>query len=125
MNVELLKRLRTRFLRMRHVEHFDMTIVAQRNECGTAMCIAGHVLNLQGYKWSFDSDGDLDNVISPGGRRVSDELSAAAKEMGLPYKVWPANTPDAYDLFHDFSIKTPKQAAARVQELIDSAGSYR
>jgi hypothetical protein len=124
-NLELLRRLRTRFLRMRHIEHFDMQVVAKKNECGTAMCIAGHVLDLQGYKWHFDSDGDLDDVRSPSGRKVNDELSAAAKEIGLPYKRWAANSVDAYDLFHDFSLKTPKQAADRIQELIESSGEYR
>lgn len=121
LNIGLLKKLRMRFLRMRHVEHFDMTVVAKKNECGTTMCIAGHVLNLQGYKWRFDSDGDLDDVRSPNGRKVDDELAAAATEIGLPYKKWSADAPvDAYDLFHDFSIQTPKQAAARIQELIES-----
>lgn len=50
LNIELLKRLKTRFMRMRHPEHFNMAVWAHKNECGTAMCIAGHALDLQGYK---------------------------------------------------------------------------
>jgi hypothetical protein len=46
--------------------------------------------------------------------------------MGLPYAKWLDGSGqsdkglDAYDLFHDWSIESPKQAAARIQGIIDS-----
>lgn len=49
-NIALLKRLRTRFLRMRHPQHFNIRVVAEKTSCGTAMCVAGHALDLKGYK---------------------------------------------------------------------------
>lgn len=117
MNIELLKRLRTRFLRMRHNEHFNMEQVAIRNECGTAMCIAGHALDLAGYKFEFDENGFDVGLRTPrGGKTRKGRLQIAAKVMGLNYR------DVAYPLFHEFDIRTPKQAAARIQELIQSAG---
>lgn len=124
MNIELLKKLRTRFLRMRHAEHFDMKSVAIKNTCGTAMCIAGHALQLQGYKFQYRDGGWLDSVVSPKGRTIKyNIMKVAAKEMGLKYRYSYDNN-DAYQLFHDFSLKTPKQAAERIQELIDSASNH-
>lgn len=111
-NIQLLKRLRTRFLRMRHSEHFDMRQVAERNECGTAMCIAGHALDLQGYEIEFDSEGDLLKVRTPGGRVVRHSMRAAAREMGLDYE------DEAYPLFNDFSLTSPKQAAYAIEDII-------
>ena len=119
LNIPLLKRLKGRFMRMRHPKHFDMSIVAEKNECGTAMCIAGHILNLQGYKWSFDEEGNLYRIVSPAGRNVRNELRVAARAIGLPYAQWLTGTPDAYNLFNDMSIKTPKEAAGRIQEIIE------
>lgn len=123
MNIELLKRLRTRFLRMRHEEHFNMEVVAQRTACGTAMCIAGHALDLQGYKFHYGDGGGIESVTSPNGRTVKyGIMKVAAKEMGLKYRYGYYDKSDAYQLFHDFSLRTPKDAAARIQELIESAG---
>lgn len=129
MNIELLQRLRTRFLRMRHKEHFNMKAIAAKTNCGTVMCIAGHTLDLAGYKMRLDPDRDTGNsiyegrtdfeFISPDGK-VIEPLTAAAKELDIPYEVEEGNL--AFDLFHDFSLKTPKDAAARIQELIESAG---
>jgi hypothetical protein len=122
LNIPLLKRLRTRFLRMRHEEHFNMDVIAERTDCGSAMCIAGHALDLQGYKARFDQYGALMHFETPNGRQVKHALAAAAKEMGMPYGDWSDARPDAYDLFNDTeAIRTPKQAAARIQELIESA----
>jgi hypothetical protein len=117
-NIALLKRLRTRFLRMRHPKHFDMSTIAIKTECGTAMCIAGHALDLQGYKFKQVpcSLGCCMNAVlfSPKGRRVEGELDRAAREMGIDSAV-------AQDLFYDYSLKTPKQAAARIERLIAEA----
>jgi hypothetical protein len=116
MNIELLKRLRTRFLRMKHKKHFDMETFAEKTECGTAMCIAGHALDLQGYKVTFPpyEDGGYRVVFrAPSGRRVQPS-EAARKELGM-------GLDEAWILFHDFDIKTPKQAAKRIEKLIAQA----
>lgn len=110
-NIELLKRLRARFLRMRHKKHFDMGAYAERNECGTSMCIAGHALDLQGYKIRFEDGWPV--FFNPEGQRVT-PMNAAERELGLPHH-------EAYDLFHDFSLKTPKQAAKRIEKIIAEA----
>ena len=117
LNIELLKRLRMRFLRMRHRKHFDMSSYADRNKCGTSMCIAGHALALQGYKVKFEkykcSDGKITwlfQFFSPKGRKVRAPV-AAKRELGL-------SDLGASDLFSDFTIKTPKQAATRIQRII-------
>lgn len=112
-NIELLKRLRTRFLRMKHKEHFNMESVAIKTQCGTAMCIAGHALDLAGYKFKFGEGRYQSALYTPSGRKVKGGwLQVAARAMGLDYD----NV--AYPLFHEFDIKTPKQAAERVSELI-------
>lgn len=120
LNIDLLKRLRTRFLRMRHPEHFDMGDYACVNECGTAMCIAGHALDLQGYKLKGRGSvifGEA-NFVSPVSGRVVSARLAARRELGLSDVM-------ATCLFTDFSIETPKQAAAAIQELINSAETGR
>jgi hypothetical protein len=108
---------------MRHKKHFNMRVVAKRTECGTAMCIAGHALDLAGYKMrlrrdvvpkSFGDFGRLDfDYVSPNGYHVVERpLLVAARELGL--------TPDeAHPLFHDFTLKTPRQAAKRIEVLIE------
>lgn len=131
-NIPLLKRLRTRFLRMRHAEHFDMRPIAMKTDCGAAMCIAGHVLDLTGHKMRLRADfsesggyvdGRLDfDFIAPTGRKIKNPLVAAARELHLKAE-WGEG--GAYDLFHNYNLKTPKQAAARIQELIDCAESAR
>lgn len=122
MNVLLLKRLRTRFLRMRHPEHFNMESVAVKNPCGTAMCIAGHALYLQRYKFRFSEGGLLEGVVSPSGEVIKHHImKVAAREMGLQYKYRYYDRRDAYTLFHDFNIKTPKQAAKRIDEVLAGA----
>lgn len=117
-NIELMKRLRTRFLRMRHKEHFNMMVVARKTECGSVMCIAGHTLDLAGYKKQLNDEDHRDGVtdyrfIDPDTELSIDPLSTAAKELGIPYH------PTAYDLFHDFSLETPLDAAERIGELIE------
>lgn len=121
LNIPLLKRLRTRFLRMRHPEHFHMDVIAVKTDCGSAMCIAGHTLDLAGYKRELKPDWDRSSVldfefITPSGRRVRQPLAAAARELGMHYRRKSGNR--AYELFHDWELTTPREAAARVQELI-------
>lgn len=124
LNIDLLKRLKTRFMRMRHPEHFEMSVIAVKNDCGSVMCIAGHTLDLAGYKRRLKHEADRNSAldfdfISPSGRRIKNPLSTAAKEIGLSYRVKSGNK--AYQLFHDWELITPKDAAARIQQLIDTA----
>ena len=124
MNIELLKRLRGRFLRMRHAEHFRIDVIAKQTDCGSAMCIAGHTLDLAGYKRRLRPDYDRSYVldfdfISPSGRKVRKPLVTAARELGIPYRNNSNNR--AYRLFHDWTLTTPKEAADRIQGLIDEA----
>lgn len=124
-NIPLLKRLRTRFLRMRHPEHFNMEAIAAKTACGSVMCVAGHTLHLAGYKMKLSGDyepseriwiGRQDyNFFAPSGRKV-EPLRAAARELGLDYK---GHGSAGFDLFHDFNLTTPKKAAKRIQDLID------
>lgn len=109
LNVDLLKRLRTRFLRMRHPQHFDMETWGYKGGCGTVACIAGHALLLSGYKLK-QVDG-FPEYVSPEGRVVRPG-EAARRELSLPPLV-------ASELFYA-PLRTPKEAAARIQELIDS-----
>jgi hypothetical protein len=121
LNIDLLKRLKTRLMRMRHRKHFNMKTVAMKNECGTAMCIAGHTLDLEGYRW--DARGD--DWFAPDGTLCDNPLKTAAGLLGIPpHKALSYASelkPERNGLFYRFDIKTPKQAAARIQELIDSA----
>ncbi len=116
-NIALLKRLRMRFLRMRHPEHFNMKVIAAKTDCGAALCMIGHVLDLCGYKMrlkaSADQNGFLDfDFIKPSGRVLRRDCQAeATKLLGL--------TGIRNDLFMDYKIKTPKQAAIRIAKLIE------
>jgi len=128
LNIQLLRKLRTRFLRMRHPDHFRMDVIAVQSDCGSQMCIAGHVLDLAGYKRKLRPLGHRDSAldfdfITPSGQRVRKPLPAAARELGLRYQRESGNT--AFDLFHDWSLTTPAEAAARIQKLIESSGEYR
>jgi hypothetical protein len=107
---------------MRHEEHFHMNVIAIKTDCGSAMCIAGHALELAGYKRELRPERNRDSVldfdfISPSGRRVKGPLLAAAKELGMRYERKSGN--QAYELFHDWELTTPREAAARIQELIE------
>lgn len=119
-NIELTRRLRTRFLRMRHDEHFDMEVIAVRTDCGSAMCIAGHTLDVAGYRMKPKTEPASSmlhfDFFSPSGRKVRNVLAAAARELGISYR--PTRNNKAYDLFHDWELLTPKDAAERIGELI-------
>lgn len=127
-NIPLLKKLRTRFLRMRHPEHFNMVAVTTKTDCGTAMCIAGHALDLAGYKrryvgspWaSVDGMGDHD-WYTPSGCKVQNSMSAARRLLGLTKKEAQdeRNYNEDNGLFLRFDLETPKQAAAEIQRLIE------
>jgi len=108
---------------MRHPEHFKMDVIAVKTDCGSQMCIAGHVLDLAGYTRKLLPEGRRDSAldfafISPAGQRIRRPLSAAAKEIGIHYQRQSGNK--AFDLFHDWTLTTPKEAADRIQELIES-----
>jgi len=123
LNIELLKRLQTRFLRMKHPEHFNMREVAMKTERGTAMCIAGHVLDLCGYRirWQDGGDHALDAVwYKPSGRRVGDLFAAmdeAQRVLGMSYE----QARSSYGLFMRLGLKTPQQAVAAIQQIINAA----
>lgn len=120
LNIKLLKRLRMRFLRMKHREHFNMNTIAQKTDCGTVMCIAGHVLDLAGYKQRVPFKGAISiDFISSNGRKVN-ALPTAARELGMRYAYSYAED-DAFGLFHDYKLKTPKEAAERIEGLIRDA----
>lgn len=123
-NLPLLKRLRTRFLRMRHAEHFDMGAWGTKMECGTTACIAGHTLLLMGYKLRLNIDNEYE-FVSPKGRVVSPPV-AARRELGLSKEV--TGTTFSFgprELFYDGNIDTPKAAAARIQEIIENVEGSR
>lgn len=121
-NIPLLKRLRTRFLRMRHRKHFNMDDVVAKTPCGAAMCIAGHVLNLEGYKFKIDEWGD-DRWFAPDGTEVQ-PLDEAQRLLGLTVEEAQTDWRDREKdngLFFRFDLKTPKQAAKVIQKIIDAA----
>jgi len=125
LNIDLLKRLRTRFLRMRHPEHFDMREVAVKTDCGTAMCIAGHTLDLCGYKIRWQGDGSpLDAIwYKPNGRKLGDLWAAmdeAQRLLGMNYE----QAQQEYrtkGLFKQSNLRTPKQAATAIDKVIKQA----
>lgn len=116
-NIPLLKRLRTRFLRMKHPKHFNMKVIAAKTDCGAAMCLIGHTLDLCGYKLRLKTHlclpGFYDfDFIKPSGRLLRrDPQREAVKLLGLRGGL-------NNDLFMDYSIRTPKQAARRIEQLI-------
>lgn len=121
-NIPLLKRLRTRFLRMKHPKHFNMKVIAAKTNCGAAMCLIGHTFDLAGYKMLKRAYPDpevlatLDfDFIRPNGSRVDDPASEAAELWGMEYE-------NAMLVFNDYSLKTPKQAVGRIEQLITNRG---
>lgn len=125
-NIELLKRLRTRFLRMRHQKHFDMDGVIKITECGVAMCIAGHTLDLEGYRYNRKAHGWID----PNGKTVDNPMDEAARLLGLAgtqetcQAFFDSSDRDSRKnskgngLFYRFDLRTPKQAAAVIDKII-------
>lgn len=104
---------------MRHAEHFDMGTWGTKTECGTTACIAGHALLLAGYRLRLNVDNEYE-FVSPKGRVVH-PLIAARRELGLSKKVTgTAFSSGSRELFYDCAIDTPKAAAARIQEIIES-----
>lgn len=127
-NIPLLKRLRTRFLRMRHKKHFNMDDVVQKTECGAALCIAGHTLALAGYKYRFPDEYDPAQWFRPDGQEV-EPLDEAQRLLGLTFNEAQLETDDYYEnnnarkngLFFRYDLKTPKQAAKVIEKLIGQA----
>lgn len=117
-NIPLLKRLRTRFLRMRHPRRFNQRIIAIKTDCGSAMCSIGHTLDLSGYKMQLSPNPEIPgflefDFIKPNGRFLRDDIHCEAQKLlGLSFE-------DSCRLFTDYKIKTPKQAAARIAKLIE------
>lgn len=103
---------------MKHKRHFNMKVIAAKTDCGAAMCMIGHVLDLSGYRMRLCEDGDgfLDfDFIAPSGRRLKMDVHVKAERLlGM-------TRDESSDLFMDYSLKTPKQAAARISQLIAEA----
>lgn len=125
-NIELLKKLRTRFLRMKHPEHFNMASIARKTECGAAMCLIGHTLDLAGYKRRFiecewSAVGDY-AWFTPNGRPVKSAFHTARRLLGLRADEvetgFDRNGEYAEGLFYRHSLKTPRQAADEIQRYI-------
>lgn len=118
-NLVLLRKLYRRFLRLLP-KHFNMAAIAAKTDCGIAMCITGHTLDLAGYKRKYvgAGDGDTDDYVwsTPDGRRIKRAMTVAQRLLGLSHE-------EAFDeekgLFLRLDIKTPKQAAAAIAKLID------
>lgn len=129
LNIKLFKRLRTRFLRMRHPQHFRMKQVAIKTDCGAAMCMIGHVLTLEGYKMRLRKDGpkytgtdaarsDYDFIDPRTGKAVYDPAEVAKELLGLD------SWSNEDNLFTEYNLKTPQQAARRIQQIIETGKVY-
>lgn len=128
MNVELLKQVATKLRRMRHKKHFNMHEWAQQTSCGTAACIAGHTLMLQGAKPvkfvpTWGSRGALTSLfLTKNGKEVF-ASEAATTALGLTAEqadrlFYAENWP------HGFAKgrTDPKVAAARIDHFIATKG---
>lgn len=132
-NIPLLKRLRTRFLRMRHPQHFRMKQIAIKTSCGAAGCLIYHTLDLAGYTPRLKPESELNDsqcgsrsdydFISPKGRKVKNPFDKAADLLGLTRDInlTTGEMPEAHALFQDYSLQTPKDAAARIEKIIAEA----
>lgn len=110
---------------MRHAEHFDMDTWGAKTECGTTACIAGHALLLAGYKMRLNIKEGEYEFVSPKGRVVHPPI-AARRELQLSRAVTNGDfTSRLPGLFYDCTIDTPKAAAARIQEIIESVEGSR
>lgn len=131
-NIPLLKRLRMRFLRMRHPQHFRMKQIAIKTQCGAAGCLIYHTLVSAGYKPYLKPEGERFHgdsasrsdyyFISPAGRKVGNPFNKAADLLGLSRK-WNLHkdTVEADGLFQDYSLETPQDAAKRIEQIIAEA----
>jgi hypothetical protein len=61
-NEDLLRRVLTYITE--HPDEHDQAVWAARRDCGTACCVAGHVVVMSGYEldWSFDDEVTCDVV---------------------------------------------------------------
>lgn len=127
LNIELAKKLVRRFQRMRHPNHFRMAQIAIKTDCGAAMCLIGHTLDLAGFKMrkkkylestnlsrTEGCRSDYDFLDPKSGVPISDPFDKAEQLLGL------GNETARY-LFHDYSLRTPKQAATKIQQLIEQS----
>lgn len=125
--VQLLQQIKRWLLRMRHPKHFDMGNYANRNECGTSLCIAGKGLLLKGYKLRIVG-GRVDGFVSPNEKFTPTGSGLigplAAHELGLTQgqadrlfhlSCWPRGAP-SYS-------SSPREGAARIQRFIDTNGA--
>lgn len=82
MNVEALRALAKKLRRLRHEEHYDQSLYAQKTACGTACCLAGHVAAGLGAKFIFKKEFYIVNPFAMfatlGGRRR--RVSSIARE---------------------------------------------
>jgi hypothetical protein len=103
---------------MRHPKHFDMRRLATKTECGTTMCIAGHTLDLAGYKKKYDADIKEFDWYSPDNQYISWPLEEAARLLGISNDE-AGTTLYAGGLFFNYKLKTPEQAANAILKIIE------
>lgn len=68
-----------------HPEEWNQDVWAKRTECGTACCLAGTALAIQGYEFDWDNNGPLMSLLGESfwltdGRGIDE---AAIEELGL------------------------------------------
>lgn len=85
MNIEKLKRLERRMRRIRHEEHYSQYVYMARTSCGTAACLAGQTVLLEGARPKFDlfSRNRTDYCVLPGAQRPEDIAAKAREILGL------------------------------------------
>jgi hypothetical protein len=86
------------------------------------MCIAGHILDLEGYKARYDRGSRQFLWYNPQGTYVFNPMEVAANLIGvegatacraMKIDEFPTN-----GLFYRFDLKTPKEAANVIEDLI-------
>lgn len=128
MNVTLLRKVQAKLRRLKHPAHFNMDHWAQKTDCGTAACIAGHVLLVSGYKagpipkWQQGDYMDPESQLmftDLNGQKVNNPGDEAAMLLDL-------NSQQELELFYDeywpdrFKVNgnDPKKAADRIEDFI-------
>jgi len=82
LNKAMFKKVITRLRRLRHEKHYDQDTWAEKTKCGTAACIAGHVVMLSNeYKAVLAEDNYYDCYTRDG--KLSSFFTAGKRLLGL------------------------------------------
>ena len=114
-NRELFEKVILKLKRMRHKEHFDMDVMANKTSCGTSYCIAGLGLIMSGF-----TVDDHKNWKTPAGRACY-AWESARKLFGLTN----ARAVRAFIFTHwpeQFDEPDPKTAAKRLEHFLATNG---